>query len=336
MVRGIILSDKKRERPGTGPMRKADVFGIVPGVASAGKMGTPLREDVRICYNRGPSSDLAPWIGRLYAAVFPFPPDQVTTCGLFNDCTTIRLQMTGRFAVETPAGLMEFGDSAMVYGPNAAMRKVTATGSYILCGVALRPGCGHALLGIDGSDMVDRIVSADSLGLPGRATIAALEAMEDPEAWFQYIEGVFRQFVDRARGKRPDPVAARFEALAFTDPSANIAEFADGCGVSQRQMERIIARDFGLPPRQVLRRARALDMAAWLLGVADQAEAEALALRYYDQSHLIREFAALFGCSPTQLAATPRPMLTLALEARQAKRLEFMKRLAPGAVRPWE
>ena len=77
-------------------------------------------------------------------------------------------------------------------------------------------------------------------------------------------------------------------------------------------------------------------MASHLRGVADQAEAEELMLRYYDQSHLIHEFTELFGMSPRQFEATPQPLMTLALESRQARRLEAIARIAPGGVRPWQ
>ena len=61
-----------------------------------------------------------------------------------------------------------------------------------------------------------------------------------------------------------------------------------------------------------------------------------LVLRFYDQSHLIREFVALFGMSPSQFVATPQPILTLALESRQARRLELIERITPGEARPWQ
>jgi AraC-like DNA-binding protein len=91
-----------------------------------------------------------------------------------------------------------------------------------------------------------------------------------------------------------------------------------------------------MAPKQVLRRARALDMASHLRGVADSAEAEELELRYYDQSHMIREFTELFGMAPRQFIATPQPLMTLALESRQARRLALLSRLEPGEARPWE
>ena len=49
------------------------------------------------------------------------------------------------------------------------------------------------------------------------------------------------------------------------------------------------------------RRARALDMAAVLLGVALEEEEQELRLRYFDQSHLIREMRHYFDMTPGQL-----------------------------------
>jgi hypothetical protein len=40
--------------------------------------------------------------------------------------------------------------------------------------------------------------------------------------------------------------------------------------------------------------------------------------------------------SPRQFVKTPQPILTLALESRQARRLEALNRLEPGQARPWE
>jgi len=58
-------------------------------------------------------------------------------------------------------------------------------------------------------------------------------------------------------------------------------------------------------------------------------------LRYYDQSHLIRDFTALIGMSPRQFVKQPQPLMTLSLETRQARRLEMLDRLAPGQSPPW-
>lgn len=294
------------------------------------------RDGQPISYNRAPAPDLAPWIARLYATVVDIPDGHRIDCGLFNDTATVRIQLKGAWTAETAQGPQAYERAALFFGPQTRRMPVSVTGSFISVGISLRPGCGHALLGVNSSDYLDALLQCDDLNLPGNAALAALDQISEPEGWLTALEAMIRLVVAENGGFKPDPISARFEELAFTDPSASISGFARDCDITQRQLERIIRRDFGMPPKQVLRRARALDMASHLRGVADQAEAEELALRYYDQSHLIREFTELFGMSPTQFVARPQPILTLTLESRQARRLELIERLAPGATRPWQ
>lgn len=294
------------------------------------------RDGQPISYNRAPAADLAPWIARLYATVIEAPSDHLLQCGLFNDAATIRIQLRGKWTALTAQGPRAFDRAALFFGPQSQRMPVSVTGSFTSVGISLRPGTGHALRGVDASDFIDRLLECDEMSLPGNAAIAALETTSDPERWLQILEHMVRQIIAEQGAKQPDPVTIQFEALAFTNPSANIAEFARQCGVTQRRLERIVRRDFGMAPKQVLRRARALDMASHLRGVADSEEAEELALRFYDQSHLIREFTQLFGMSPRQFVATPQPLMTLTLESRQSRRLELIDRLAPGDARPWQ
>ena len=72
-----------------------------------------------------------------------------------------------------------------------------------------------------------------------------------------------------------------------------------------------------------------------LHGVADEAEAEDLILRYFDQAQMTREFTELFGMPPRKFKTTPNPILTIALESRQARRLDALERLGPDGIRPW-
>jgi AraC-like DNA-binding protein len=231
---------------------------------------------------------------------------------------------------------MTHGRSALVFGPQSRRMPIRVEGSFVSVGMAFRPGSMAALGFGEIARLVDRIVPVDSLGVATSDYLEPLSACTTAESMALAVENVLRRNMNFGDARGIDPVTTRFERLAFTDPGANIADFARECGIDKRTLERIVRRDFGMSPKQVLRRARALDMASHLRGVADAAEADELALRYYDQSHLIHEFAELFGVSPRQFVATPQPILTLALESRQARRLEAIARLAPGAKRPWE
>lgn len=294
------------------------------------------RQGQPISYNRAPAPDLAPWIARLYATEVDVPPGHALRCGLLNDLSQFRIQLKGSWRAETADGPIEGDRCAMFFGPQTRRMPITVTGSFVSVGMALRPGTGHALRRMKTADFLDRAVPCEAMGLPGEAVLQMLEREREPETWLQILEDVIRRIVAEAGAEPVDPITARFETLAFADPGANIARFAAECGIDQRKLERIVRRDFGMAPKQMLRRARALDMASYLRGVADPAEAEELLLRYYDQSHLIREFTELFGMSPRQFVTTPQPILTLALESRQARRLEMIARLAPGGIRPWQ
>ena len=308
-----------------------------PGVDAALEPSHGVTRDGQpLSYNRAPSPDLAPWIARLYVTVVDAPDDYALNCALFNDTAIIRIQLKGDWSAETADGPMQHLRKALFFGPQNRRMPVGVKGGFISLGISLRPGACFALKGARLETFIDRIVSIDEVGMRESSMLSRLEDGGSPEDWLKVLEDTIRIHAERVNFKMPDPITSRFEALAFADPTAGVGDFAKECGIDQKRLERLVRRDFGLPPKQVLRRARALDMASHLRGVADHDEADELALRYYDQSHLIREFVELFGMSPSQFIERPQPLLTLTLESRQARRLEALSRLAPGAPRPWE
>ena len=298
--------------------------------------GHATRDGQPLSYNRAPTPDLAPWIARLYVTDVRAPDDYRLDCGLFCDNAFLRIQLRGQWTAQTADGPRELGRAALFFGPQTRRMPIGVAGSFASVGVAFRPGC-LPVLGLGNiADHLDRLVEVDALGFSSARWLKLAESAAGPEQIILAMEQELRAIVLKRRPAEPDPVSARFEAAAFADPNAAIAALAADLGVEQRRLERIVRRDFGLPPKQVLRRARALDMASHLRGVADHAEADELVLRYYDQSHLIREFTALFGMSPRQFMARPQPLMTAALETRQARRLETIERIAPGGIRPWQ
>lgn len=307
-----------------------------PGVDPA--LATRLavsRDGQPLSYNRLPAPDLAPWIGWLYATSVDAPPDYELSCSLLNDTAMIRIQLAGHWTAETRDGLIESGPAALLLGSQSKAMPVTVRGSFTSIGMALKPGASYAAAGWKASDFVDRIVPCDEVGLPVSAAMGAIDPDASPESWLLALETIARAFLCGAKAAEPDPVSASFERLALTDPTLPVAQFAREYGISTRQLERICLRDFGMSPKQVLRRARALDMASALRGVADDDEAGELALRYHDQSHMTREFADLFGMTPREFARAPQPLMTLALESRQTRRLAVLDRLTPGETPPW-
>ncbi|GLK42130.1 MULTISPECIES: helix-turn-helix domain-containing protein [Novosphingobium] len=294
------------------------------------------RDGQPLSYNRAPAPDLAPWLGRLYVTKVDLPKDYTVSCGLFNDTACVRVQMAGDWAAQTAEGPVTTRRGAFYFGPHSRRMPISVTGSFVSVGYVIRPGTGTSLKLPRVGEFLDRVVPTDVMTAPSDDFLQVLDPGATPEEWLQSIEGLVRRQVERLGGAEPDPVTAQFEEISLRDPGISVSDAAAECGVDRRKLERVVSRDFGLPPKQVLRRARALDMASHLRGVADSREGDEIALRYYDESHLIHEFTELFGMSPRQFVTRPQPILTLALESRQARRLEALRRIEPGQARPWE
>ncbi len=306
---------------------------VDPAIASG---GAATRDGQPISYSRAPAHDLAPWIARLYVTIVDAPPDYALSCGILSDTAMLRIQLRGDWTAETVEGRREMGRAALYFGPQTRRMPITVKGSFTSVGFSFRAGACHALGGIKLDTMCDKLAPLEALGLCQKEWMSLFREGDSPEDWCIAMEDAMRRMTARSGAAEPDPVAASVEAAAFTNPEITVALLAQQCGTEQRKLERLVRRDFGMPPKQVLRRSRALDMASHLRGVADHDEAEALALRYYDQSHLIREFTALFGMSPRQFVDLPQPLMTLSLETRQARRLEMLARIAPGDIKPWQ
>lgn len=293
------------------------------------------REGMPLSINRAPPEDLQPWVARLVAAKIDASPDSVIRCGMCNDLSYQRIVLKGDWTATHRGGTDYFRDEPLLFGPHSRYMPLSCSGSVIAIGVGLRPGALHKLTTHGAIDMVDRIVRGDPLGLIEHELTDEYSSDNSPDQWIAHLEEALRKRIKQLDPEPPDPIASEFELAGFANPNLSLTEFSEEHNMSLRKLERLVKRDFGLPPKQVLRRARALDIAAQLCGVADEAEADELMLRYFDQSHLIREFVAFFGTTPAAFRSAPRPLMTINLETRQARRLEALNRLQPGDERPW-
>ncbi len=291
--------------------------------------------DAPVSISRSAGPALSPWVARLYATTVEGPPDRLIECGLLADTASMRVFLEADAWAETRDGRLHHGRGAFFFGPQSQRMAVRVGGNFAAVGIGFRPGASYALRGEGIGAMMDRVVPVEHFGGDSASLLAEFDHCHDPHEWLDRLEARMEKVFAIWSDKLPDPVTAAFDRAAFADPNRQVADIADELGCTRRRLERIVRRDFGLSPKQVLRRARALDMAAKLRGVVDVRESEDLALRYYDQSHLTRDFVEFFGMTPAQFAHSPQPLMTNTLEIRQARRLEELERLRPGERYPW-
>ncbi|TDC56983.1 AraC family transcriptional regulator [Jiangella ureilytica] len=170
--------------------------------------------------------------------------------------------------------------------------------------IDLTPLGAHRLLGLAGRDLRDGALRlGDVLGRSGDELVERLAAAPDWPSRFALADS----FLLRRREAAPvaDPeVGWAWDRLVRSGGRVRIAALAGEVGWSRRHLAGRFRHQTGLGPKEaarVLRFARAVRR----LGGAPPGALSDLAADtgYADHSHLVREFHALAGCTPSQLAA---------------------------------
>lgn len=103
-----------------------------------------------------------------------------------------------------------------------------------------------------------------------------------------------------AANLQPNPLGAAILA------SASVAEISAATGLPPRQLQRIFARDLGMPPRAYLRllrfRGAMIELQESTAPLADAAAGQG----YADQAHMARDFRSLAGVPPREARARAR------------------------------
>lgn len=122
-----------------------------------------------------------------------------------------------------------------------------------------------------------------------------------------------------ARPLRPGHVEfiTKVAAWLARSLSPRLDELVADSGLGPRQVQRLCDRYFGLPPRSLARKYRALRAAVLLSRPQLTAEEQsAIEDHFYDQSHMIREIRLFAGRTPARIADPDTPYLSAFMDLR--------------------
>ncbi|HEX6310584.1 MAG TPA: helix-turn-helix domain-containing protein [Acidimicrobiia bacterium] len=175
--------------------------------------------------------------------------------------------------------------------------------------IDLTPAGAYRVFGLPLRELANRSVALDEVrGREIEELVARLA--EERGGWgarFEIVDRVLGKWL--ADGPDPDrPVTWAWNQLERSNGGVAVADLADEIGWSRRHFASRFRDQIGLAPKptaRVLRFRRAVD----LLGDASVATIGdvAAAAGYADHSHLVRDFRALAGCSPSELVAARMP-----------------------------
>jgi len=267
--------------------------------------------------NYAPSDDLSPYIRQHYVFEAHLPEGFELIDQLMSETAFIRILLKGDWAAKFRTRAWEsFGRSPLM-GANGVPLPVRVRGPFVVVGIALRPMGWRSLFDCPASDIADHAVPlGEHWGALAEQLVRDVAAADDDGAIVRAIESVVRARL--AEVGRPLPLTAmgRFEHIARHDSTMPVADIADLLGISTRQLERTCKATFGHTPKVILRRSRFLDTSQAMRGFGDPSEEQLTALRYFDQSHLNREFRHFFDMTPGQFEKATTPLFTAGLKLR--------------------
>lgn len=265
-----------------------------------------------------PATDVAEYITLFYDFHAEMPVFEDTERA---DNAQIRFRLTARDAeYRFPDGSVQAASEVHIIGPTSGAMKVCAQGPVTVFGMGLTPAGWAALIGDDASSMVNRTIDATTLfgAAPLRQAMAALRAAPDIAARVAIGEALVRELVDTG-----DVGARRFvrqvDGWLAANPSPEMDDLIDLAGLSRRQVERKCKALYGVPPKLLARKYRALRAAVAMLATGEALD-DAIERGFYDQSHMIREVKQFTGMTPGQIKD----------EATMLSRLTMMRRSALG------
>lgn len=291
-----------------------------------------------LALTRRPDPTTRPWISNIGVTDVTLPPGGTIEDCTFNSHPVLRIIYGAKWTATTADGVFDYepGETGLplYFGPNARAMPLVAHGSFRVVTINFVPGASSAFDVAPQPETVDRIYRFDPIaGSP--APLPGYAPQDNVREWLDAVDAQLADAIAAARPVLPHAMMAAFETASLTDPSLRLDDFAGAAGVSRRTLERLIRREWGVSPAEALRRARGLDMAALLLGVALEEEEQELRLRYFDEPHMIREMRHFFAMTPGQLSSGSHPLLRITMEIRQSRRLELLERIADGELAPW-
>ena len=240
------------------------------------------------------------------------------------DNPQVRFQLSGEGYYTFRDGRTLTAYPVTIIGPTSGPRDAEATGPLYVTGFGLMPAGWAALVKEDGYDWLDD--GFDARELLGDAVMQVWRQMRDAGSFEErlkitqaYAEALFPE-LDEA----PDQFVRAVNAWLMASGSPDVDTLVAATGLSARQVERLTKRYYGLPPKQLARKYRAL-RAAGMIATGEAFDSSELANAFYDQSHLTRELKQFTGLTPGQLKKRPPELLSLTMRARKAMR----KKISP-------
>ena len=245
-----------------------------------------------------PDPGLAELVRRYWMPVWSLPPGTVSR----------------QRVLQYPVCLVVVSDSyARLYGVRTGLSVTELTGTGWALGAMLQPAAGELVLRRSVADVTDRFVDlaeapgVDGTGLTERIRGSVGDGAGDPD----HRRAAVAVMEEELSGLLPVDDEGRLvnAVVEYVEGDPQVTRVRQVCAkfdLSERTLQRVLARRLGLRPKWLIQRRRLQDAAARLRTGTGDLAGVAADLGYADQSHFIRDFRTVTGLTPGDFAAEPR------------------------------
>lgn len=214
-------------------------------------------------------------------------------------CPEIVFNLADAFVRRTGTGI-ERQPGVLLVGPTTAPALIAPSGRCRVVGIRLQPWAGFRVLDTPMAELRDAYLGGTALP----PWIVALHGRLGEMAPERRAPTIYRELERRIDALAPgasSPARAVVEAIVAGSGDRGVGGIARDLGMTRRSVQRALHRDVGLPPTTVSRIVRVQRALRALLAGPDRPLGSvAVRAGFYDQSHFIREFRRLVGCTPSE------------------------------------
>lgn len=275
---------------------------------------------VRVRFHRPPER-LSRYFTTFYLTEIDVPDGGRVTDHLHPEWANLRI-CRGDYPISQLTGQALFGGVASnITGPTSTALRFTV-GTTRIWGVGFLPLGWSRFMATPANLHADAIYSVESEPFlaPFRPLVEEVfNDIPDEAAELERVTAFFTRTLER-NGEGDDPRILACHAALLDPEVASVSEMAEAARLPSHTLERVCRKHFGFPPRLLLRRQRfmrslvqyMLDPSLHWIGAIDG--------HYHDQAQFVRDFHRFMGMSPSEYAASPKPVIEAVLRARH----EFM------------
>jgi AraC-like DNA-binding protein len=263
-----------------------------------------------------PIAQLAPLISSFYRFEYEGAP----TAELERaDRAQFRFYLHGKNEYRFANGHVDSGYPVTIVGPTSGPCTTYSSGDVTVFGWGITPAGWAALMGTRAERWTDRAFDARMIfGETIMELHSALSQCSELGEQVALAQSAAAQ-IYRKVGNAPFEFTAIVDDWLCSSADPAICDLIAATGLSIRQLERTTRRFYGLPPKKLARKYRAL-RTAHILASGKELEGSEMAYAFYDQSHLIREVKQFTGLTPSELKAGTSRLTNATIQGRDGMR----------------